>query len=155
MIVLRRSRATRSTAPPAGLDVAFELDAGPLRHRHGCVTAWRPPIEVFETEQALVVRAEIGGVSDDQLAVLIEGDQLVIRGERIVAAHHGRRLYHESRVRYGEFAVAVLLPFLIDSDGAAAEYVDGFLTVNLPRLAATRIAAQDHGWVTAAQQGEQ
>jgi HSP20 family protein len=155
MIVLRRTRPARSIASNAGLEVTFELEPAPGRHRHGCATAWRPPIEVFETEQALVVRAEIGGVADHQIDVVIEGDHLVIRGERTVGPQNGRRLYHESRVRYGAFAVAVRLPFPIDSNTSAAEYADGFLTVNLPRLAATRIAAQEQGWETGPQQGEQ
>jgi HSP20 family molecular chaperone IbpA len=52
-------------------------------------------------------------------------------------------VYHESRVRYGLFEAAVRLPFVIDVESTTAEYADGFLSVQLPRLAATTLTKQE------------
>lgn len=143
MILLRRGRP----APPAGssfeIDVTFDLGPASRQRRQECIAPWRPPIEVFETEADLVVRAEIGGLTGDEVSVLIDGDMLVIRGERNVVKPHGHRLYHESRVRYGAFEASVQLPFPIDVPMTSADYVDGFLTVQLPRLAATRVESRE------------
>jgi HSP20 family molecular chaperone IbpA len=146
MIGLRRGRQVQLQGSSVGIEVAFDLEPASRPERNGCFAPWRPPVEVFETEQNLVVRAEIGGLSEEQVNVVVERDHLVIRGERTILALHedGRRLYHESRVRYGEFAVAIRLPFPVDNETASAEYVDGFLTVTLPRLAATRIAPKSN-----------
>lgn len=138
MILLRWGRQSSPTGTSLDSDVTFEL--GPaLRQRQECFAPWRPPIEVFETERELIVRAEIGGLSGDAVAVLVEGDTMVIRGERNVGPARSQRLYHESRVRYGPFEASVRLPFPVNVSTARAEYIDGFLTATLPRLAATKV----------------
>jgi HSP20 family molecular chaperone IbpA len=48
-------------------------------------------------------------------------------------------VYHESRIRYGRFEAAIRLPFPVDVEAATAEYTDGFLSIELPRLAATKL----------------
>jgi HSP20 family molecular chaperone IbpA len=68
---------------------------------------------------------------------------LVIRGERHVVRHVGYRVYHESRVRYGQFEAAVRLPFAVDVESATAEYADEFLLIELPRLEATKLTTRE------------
>lgn len=147
MILLRRGRP----APPTGsidIDVLFDLEPA-SRRRMACIAPWRPPIEVFETKRELVIRAEIGGLSLDEIAVQVDDERLIIRGKRTVARPDEMRVYHESRVRYGPFEASVRLPFPIDVSTAKADYVDGFLTVSLPRLAATQVTMRDSGKVGA------
>ena len=155
MTGLRRGRQVQLLGPNVGVEVTFDLEPTPRHERNGCFAPWRPPVEVFETEHDLVVRAEIGGLSEEQVNVVVERDQLVIRGERTIAPRAGRRLYHESRVRYGQFAVAIRLPFPVDRETTAAAYTDGNLTVTLPRLAATRIAPQEQRRESGIRPGEQ
>ena len=148
MILLRRGRPVTLIGSSLESDVALEYEQAPGRQRRDCATPWRPPIEVFEIADALVVRVEIGGLSGDDVDVLVQGDRMVIRGERGVVKPDEHRLYHESRVRYGPFAASVRMPFPVDAERASASYMDGFLTVNLPRLAATRVPAQAGGYDT-------
>ncbi len=155
MILLRRGRSMPPVGSSFDIDVTFDLGLALHRQRQECFAPWRPPIEVFETEEALVFRAEIGGLSSDDVAVLVDDGNLVIRGERQVARPHDPRLYHESRVRYGPFEASVRLPFSVDVPASTADYVDGFLTVKLPRLAAQRVPARDSATVGNAQQGGQ
>ncbi len=113
----------------------------------GVSSVWRPPLEVFETDRALVVRAEIAGMDEERLEVGVEGDRLTIYGERPERPHAERRSYHEAHVVYGAFGADVFLPFPIDADRAEAEYRDGFLEIVLPRQAARAIIARRSGEV--------
>ncbi len=118
----------------------------PARSRHQCLAPWRPPIDVFETRSGLVVRAELGGLTTSEVQILLDRGELMIRGERDVVRHVEHRMYHESRVRYGQFEAAVRLPFAVDVESATAEYADGFLSIELPRLAATKLTTRgEHG----------
>jgi len=141
MLLLRRGRTTPLSGPRLDVDVVFAVQPGIWRQNGGCRVPWRPPTEVFETEAELVVRAELAGVVDNQLQVIADRGGLTIRGERSMLPKGDTRLYHESRIDYGPFDVTVRFPFPVDVCAATAEYTDGMLTVRLPRLAATTIAA--------------
>jgi HSP20 family molecular chaperone IbpA len=143
MIVLRRGRQSHTLEPTFEIDVMVDFGEAPTRSRHRCLAPWRPPLDVFETVSGLVVRAELGGLTTSEVQVLLSADELIIRGERAVLSHVGQRVYHESRVRYGLFEAAVRLPFVIDVESTTAEYADGFLSVQLPRLAATTLTKQE------------
>jgi HSP20 family protein len=140
MILLRRGRPAQLVGHATEVELAFDLGPAPGRARQSCYTPWRPPIEVFETDDDLVVRAEIGGIVDGQMHVALDGEDLVIGGERTVGHPDNSRMYHESRIRYGPFRAVVRVPFPVDAQAATAEYLDGFLTVTLPRRVATKIA---------------
>src|SRR5829696_10590251 len=100
---------------------------------------WRPPIEVFETVDALVVTAEVAGMDREQLSVTLDGDILRLRGERPDARQAEKRSYHEARIPYGAFGADLFIPFAVDSDRTAAEYHNGFLRIVLPRATARTI----------------
>ncbi len=150
MILFRRGSLSESTISSMEIDVTlgFRPELAARRHEH--LAPWRPPIEVFETDGELVVRAELGGLSRSEVEVLISGDELVIRGERTVHQPSRSRRYHESRVRYGPFEAVVRLPFPVDVESAIADYIDGFLSVTLPRQAATRVTTRENGRIVEA-----
>jgi HSP20 family protein len=146
MILLRRGLRAQTLDSNFELDVMIDFGLQPTRSRHQCPAPWRPPIDVFETGNGLVVRAELGGLTTSAVQVLLSGDELILRGERDVVHADGHRVYHESRVRYGHFEAAIRLPFAVDVESASAAYTDGFLSVELPRLAATRLTTGgEHG----------
>jgi len=153
-MLLWRGRAAQSIGSNVEIDVTFDLGSALDRRRHACFAPWRPPIEVFETDGELVVRAEIGGLTSGEVQVLVGGDELMIRGERRIVRARDHRLYHESRVRYGPFEAAVRLPFPVDVESAAADYVDGFLSVTLPRLAATKVTTREDSRPVGALRGD-
>lgn len=95
---------------------------------------WRPPIEVYETTESLVVTAEIAGLDKDLLRITIDGDLLQLRGERPDSKQAEKRSYHEARIPYGQFGADVFVPFPVDADSASADYEHGFLRIVLPRL---------------------
>ena len=100
---------------------------------------WRPPLEVYETEGDLIVAAEIAGVVEAQLSVVVEQDLLQIRGERLDDRAGERRSYHETGIARGRFAADIYIPFPIDSDRAEADYSNGLLRIRLPKATARTI----------------
>jgi HSP20 family protein len=146
MLLMRRGRQTHTLESSFEIDVMVDFGRSPKRSRYQCPAPWRPPVDVFETGSGLVVRAELGGLTTSEVQVLLSREELIVRGERDVVQHVGHRVYHESRVRYGQFEAAVRLPFAVDVESATAEYADGFLSIELPRLAATKLTTRvEHG----------
>ena len=139
MILLRRGRQTHTLESSSPIDVMVSFGHGPTRTHHQCHAPWRPPIDVFETGSGLVVRAELGGLATSEVQILLGRDELIIRGQRVVDRDLGHRVYHESRIRYGQFEAAVRLPFAVEIESATAKYADGFLSIELPRLEATKL----------------
>ena len=64
---------------------------------------WRPPVDVFETDEALVVRVEVAGVRESDFEIALEGNILSIHGVRQDLSE--RRAYHQMEIRFGEFGV--------------------------------------------------
>ena len=96
---------------------------------------WRPPTDVFETEEAVIVRVEIAGMREDDFSISITGNQLTVRGNRPDVQE--RRAYHQMEIQYGEFLTRVRLPGLVDEENVEASYSDGFLTILIPPLVLT------------------
>ena len=140
MFVVRRATARDLSRVQQDMEEMFRsLIPGRPSGGSGQGSRWRPPVEVYETEDALVVCAEIAGMSEEHLQVVMDGSVLSIRGERPDANQHERRSYHEARIPYGAFGADVFVPFAVDSDRTAAEYHNGFLRIVLPRATARTI----------------
>ncbi|MFQ3534417.1 MAG: Hsp20/alpha crystallin family protein [Aggregatilineales bacterium] len=93
---------------------------------------WRPPTDVFELVDRLVVMVEISGMRDGEFNVSLQERRLVISGIRRRTVRD-RTAFHQMEVRYGEFRTAVSLPWPVDRSRVTATYKDGFLRVELPR----------------------
>jgi HSP20 family protein len=100
---------------------------------------WQPALDVYETEKALVLRVELGGVTSADVRVTLDGEWLVIRGERRAAGAGDLRRLHQVEVPSGPFErrVRVTVPFEREQVSAGLE--DGFLTVVLPKRHPQRI----------------
>ena len=92
---------------------------------------WRPPTDVFETEQVVIVRVEIAGMREDDFSISLTGDQLTVRGNRPDIQE--RRAYHQMEIAFGEFNVEVNLPAPILAEKVNAEYQAGFLRLEFPK----------------------
>jgi len=97
--------------------------------RHG--NAWRPPTDVYETDEAVVVRVEIAGLRPEDVMVALHDRWLVISGYRHDPTP--KVAYHQLEIHYGGFHVEIHLPWALDADAAQAVYRDGFLIVTLPK----------------------
>jgi HSP20 family protein len=92
---------------------------------------WRPPTDVFETEEAIVVRVEIAGMREQDFTVALVDRTLTIRGTRSDPTE--RRAFYQMEIPFGEFSSEVDLPAPILPEGVEAAYRDGFLQITLPK----------------------
>ncbi|MHB8645821.1 MAG: Hsp20/alpha crystallin family protein, partial [Thermomicrobiales bacterium] len=116
--------------------------------------AWRPALEVYETEKALVIRAELAGINEDHLRVVLDDDTVTIHGKRLPEARGEsdvpeQRSYHEMGIPYGPFRARVALPFPVVRGAVEANYEHGVLTILLPRAERVRIHATPPGTAVA------
>ena len=91
------------------------------------------PAETWETAQSVVIRVEIPGMNQEDLAIDVHGNALRIRGEKRSGAEQQVRSYHLMERAYGHFKRSIPLPYSVDADRAEASYRDGVLTVILPK----------------------
>jgi HSP20 family protein len=126
---------------------ALMTSGRPIRVRiaSGSAPAWRPPVEAYETDDALVVLVELAGLTEDDIEVVLDDSMMTIRGDRRPAACEDRRTVHTMGILYGPFAADVYLPFSVDHEGIEATYENGMLQVRLPRAAVTRISIGNTG----------
>ncbi len=94
--------------------------------------AW-PNVELSESDREIRITAEIPGMSEKDVELLMEDGVLTIRGEKKSETEDKDRGYSERY--YGRFERRVALPSNVDEQGANAEFRDGVLTVTLPKSA--------------------
>jgi HSP20 family protein len=94
---------------------------------------WRPPTEVYETDAGMVVRVELAGMRDSEIAITIDDRHLRIEGYRPERRDDRPLCYHQMGINYGTFEVEVFLARPFDAENVAARYDDGILIVELPR----------------------
>jgi HSP20 family protein len=102
---------------------------------------WRPPTDVYETEDRFVIQVEIAGMRSGEFSVSIDGNILSIRGTRQDISD--RRAFHQMEIHFGDFGTDIELPNLVDINLITAEYQDGFLWVNLPKIHPKQIILGD------------
>lgn len=109
-----------------------DLNSEIMNPRHSLRShIWRPPIDVFETNEAIVVRVEIAGMKESDFAITLDERHLSIRGTRPDSPE--RRAYRQMEIRFGEFLAEVDLHSQINVDEVEAVYSNGFLKVTLPK----------------------
>jgi HSP20 family protein len=93
---------------------------------------WRPPTDVYETDDCVVVKVEIAGMEEEDFSISLGGKRLIISGiRRDPAAKLG---YQQMEILYGHFETDVRLARAIEEDKIEATYRNGFLHVRLPKV---------------------
>lgn len=95
---------------------------------------WLPAVDIQETDDALVLRAELPGLKREDLHITLENSILTISGERKFEKNAKGESYHRIERSYGAFSRAFTLPAHVKSDKVEATFNDGVLTVKLPKL---------------------
>jgi HSP20 family protein len=108
-------------------DRLFSLVAGSTRTM---------PMEVYETNEAFVVKALVPGVPKDSLSIQYQDGTLTLQATALSdSGAHDDWTWHVREIPYGSFTRTVSLPKGIEVDHATAEFVDGVLTLTLPKAA--------------------
>lgn len=105
----------------------------PFRKRlRRMLSEWAPPVDMYEHDHTLYVRAEMPGLSKEDIHITVEGDMLTIRGERKKEEEIKEDAFFRSERVYGMFSRSISLPLSVDRDNMKAVYRDGVLTVEMP-----------------------
>jgi HSP20 family protein len=99
---------------------------------------WAPKIDLSETKEALVVRAEIPGVEQKDIQVSLQDQMLTIKGEKAKEKEEKDEHFHRTERSYGAFVRAMRLPVAVDGSKVTASFKDGVLTVTLPKTPAAK-----------------
>jgi HSP20 family protein len=102
---------------------------------------WRPPTDVYETDEAVLVRVEIAGMQEEDFSIILDRQSLLVRGVRVDTAE--RRSYHQMEIPFGEFATEVELHHQIEVSLVEAVYNNGFLIIKLPIARPQKIVIAD------------
>jgi HSP20 family protein len=93
---------------------------------------WSPQIEVFEREGQLIVRADLPGLSKDNVKIHITDDQLIIEGERRQEREENEEGFYRSERIYGSFYRSIPLPEGVSDEDVKASFHDGVLEIKMP-----------------------
>jgi HSP20 family protein len=102
----------------------------------GSVGTWMPAVEVSETNDAMLLSAELPGIEEKALKISIDNNVLTIAGEKeqeITDAPPAKNYYLTERF-YGAFQRSFALPRTVDMEHVKAEFTNGVLRITLPKL---------------------
>jgi len=94
--------------------------------------------ELFDDDDRIIVRLEAPGMDKNEFDLQVIDDVLIVSGEKRIQSEHTEGRYHVKECAYGRFERAIGLPDEVDSDKAQADYKNGILRIELPKLAHKR-----------------
>ena len=110
----------------------------PGRSSESDLTTWAPAVDIQETENELVLKADLPGIEEKDIDVRIENNTLTIRGERKFEKQVNEENYLRVERSYGSFSRSFSLPNTINTEAIHAEYKNGVLTVQMPKRAESK-----------------
>jgi len=93
---------------------------------------WAPQVEVLERDNELIIRADLPGMTKDDIQVDVDDNSLVVRGERQSEREEDDEGYYRSERSYGSFYRRIPLPAGVDAESASAEFRNGVLEISMP-----------------------
>lgn len=112
--------------------------AYPNRSSESSVTTWAPAVDIYETENELVLKADLPDINEKDLDIRIENSTLTVRGERKFEKQVNEDNYLRVERSYGSFSRSFTLPNTINTEAIRAEYKNGVLTVQMPKRAESK-----------------
>ncbi len=99
---------------------------------------WSPPVDILETEDELVLKADLPDLKLEDIDVRVENETLSIKGERRFEREANGKGYHRIERSYGSFVRSFAVPNSVDTEKVSADYKKGVLTVTLPKKEAAK-----------------
>lgn len=91
------------------------------------------PVDMYQTDKEVVVKASLPGVKPEEVDISITGDVLTIKGEHKEEEEVKEKDYFRKELRYGTFSRSLQLPVAVETDKAEAVFENGVLTLTLPK----------------------
>lgn len=99
---------------------------------------WQPSVDIYETEDSIIIKAELPDVDQKDIEVRIEDSTLILRGERKHEGEVKKENYHRIERYFGTFQRSFSLPATVQQDNVSATCERGVLTITLPKKEDTR-----------------
>ena len=96
-------------------------------------THWIPNTDVFVTEGTLVIKVELAGMRQEDLELTVEGNRLMISGQRPDGSRGSKCKFLVMEINYGSFECVIDIPQGFDLSQAKAGYHNGFLRIDVPQ----------------------
>jgi len=101
-------------------------------------TGWNPDIDIAETNDSIIVKAEIPGIDPKDIDISITGDTLAIKGEKKEEKEDMSKCFHRIERSYGSFTRTIRLPESVNADKVKAEDHHGLLVITIPKTEKAR-----------------
>jgi HSP20 family protein len=111
------------------------FDAEPAFRYEGSFTLPSPAVDVTEDDAAYKVTAELPGMGEREIEVVVSGDMLTLKGEKRQEKEKKEKNFYLSERSYGSFQRSFYVPDGVDRDKIAADFSKGVLTVTMPKSA--------------------
>ena len=106
----------------------------PVRGEEIVQGAWIPAVDIFETNEAIVLKAELPGITAQDVSVEVKDNTLTLKGEKKFEKEVKEENYHRVERSYGSFQRAFTLPGTIHQEKVTAKFKDGILEITLPKV---------------------
>jgi HSP20 family protein len=116
---------------------AFDAPAGQTGSSGGA-RRWVPAMDLVETAEDFVLRADLPGMRRDDVKLEIEDNVLTVSGERAAEHTEGEQGYYRLERAFGTFSRSLTLPKGVDGDAVSAQFADGVLEVHIPKPAQSK-----------------
>jgi HSP20 family protein len=99
----------------------------------GALRRWLPPMDLVETEEHFVLRADLPGLSEEDVSIELEDSVLTVAGERKAEHEDKKEGFYRLERSFGQFRRSLTLPEGVDADGIMASFDKGVLEVRIPK----------------------
>lgn len=123
-------------------DFFLERALAPSRGADPWYGTFQPHIDVRENEKEITVSAELPGMDEKAIEVLLSGDSLTIKGEKKEEKEEKEKNYYRMERRYGSFQRVIPLPAEIDAKKVEASFKKGILYVLMPKASQAKASAK-------------
>ena len=111
---------------------------GNVREEELIRSTWIPAVDIFETPEAVVLKAELPGITAQDISVEVKDNILTLKGEKKFEKETKEENYHRMERSYGSFQRAFTLPETVQQEKAKAKFRDGILEIALPKVEEAR-----------------
>ncbi len=141
-----KGRTTRRTAQPSSqfehirerMEQARQRVIGAPGRPSFSIPFMEPAVDIYETEDQVVMVAEIAGIRDQDLELEVEGSRCILRGVRKPLPQGEKREFRQVEIGHGPFQRELFLPAAVNPDAVTTVYKDGMLQIALPKASPAR-----------------
>jgi HSP20 family protein len=108
----------------------FELVTGRIHVPAAMVEKWKPPLDIYELQDEIIIKLELAGVKRKEISIVQEGNRIRISGRRKMEDREQIHTYHQMEINYGEFERVIVVSEAVRIEEVKASYKDGFLIIH-------------------------